>query len=238
LVPKTLSVQNGLTGGSELDKETAAPVNLLSTFKQVSEDLSSAADRVIHAAEALAPFSPTSDPTKYLGTVEGSFCPLNGSWKNIFTTAADAVVKDSTEDGVPTGAQVCNIVDAEKGIITNMIDFNNPEMPLQQLRVLIRAKAVSATRVHLQFRKVKAILDSKIPVFGRLQLNVPVPGPYILKALFAARNKQFPNIFFDVLYLDADLRIQRSAQGSIYVQQRAAFSPGKPAMLLVAAPAP
>jgi hypothetical protein len=232
MVPRTLSITNGLTGGGELDKTTAAPVNLEKTFKKVSDELSSALEQVIHAVEALAPLSPTTNPTAYLGTQDGALCPLNGSWKNIFTTAADAVVKATTKDGERVESQVCNLVDGERGLITNMIDFNNPDMALKQLRVKTSAKAVSPTRVDLEFRNVRAV--NKLPLLDRqLQFDVPVPNPAILRALFALRKKEFPQTFFDVMYLDADLRVQLSAQGALYVQHRAAFSPDKAAQLLI-----
>ena len=67
-----VNVDFGVKGG-ELDKESRAPRNLADGgFYAVSEEVGRAADGVLEAVEALVPLNPTPDPTRYLGTAEGT----------------------------------------------------------------------------------------------------------------------------------------------------------------------
>ena len=81
---------------------------------------------------------------------------------------------------------------------------------------------MSAKRIELVFRYVKPRINVKL--FGlafALTLVIPVPGPFITRILFFFRpKKKAPPAFFDVLYLDDDLRVHKTAQGNLFVQQR------------------
>ena len=69
------SVDFGVKGG-ELDKKSRAPADLRQVWTgRVRE----AARAVESAIDTLAPFNPTPDATKLLGTVEGDLCPLHYS---------------------------------------------------------------------------------------------------------------------------------------------------------------
>lgn len=139
------------------------------------------------------------------------------------------------------GAKVQNIVDAAKGTITNVIDFESNEDgtdPLiQQLNVVIKAKAESARRVSLQFKYAKLILTRFFFLKVKLALYIPVPGPFITRCIvFLSRIFRFgkkgvkdvPKAFFDILYLDEDLRIHRTGEDNIFVQGRETWSSAKP----------
>ena len=88
----------------------------------------------METAEQLAKNNPTEEPTLYLGDKEkGEQSPLNGEWKLLFTTAADATFSKNSTRG---DAKVKNVVDASRGRITNVIDFpsrNGAEPLLKQL---------------------------------------------------------------------------------------------------------
>ena len=59
------------------------------------------------------------------------------------------------------------------------------------------------------------------PLFGRrLTLTLPVPGPFITRLLTLFSRKEVPQAYFDVLYLDADLRLCRDLRGDLQVCRR------------------
>ena len=229
------SVDFGVKGG-ELDKESRAPRDLLAAgaFYGVSENVGAAADAVIKAVDDVAAENPTEEPTKGFGTRDGATTsPLHGRWLNAFTTAADATFSADSKRG---GAIVSNQVDARSGSTVNMIEFTGRDhpafratrsgtkrSPLESLRVVLSAKAVSPRRIELVFKFVRPRITLKL--FGRrvpVTLLIPVPGPFITSVLFAFRpNKKPPPAYFDVLYLDDDLRVHKTAQGNLFVQRRA-----------------
>lgn len=228
------SVDFGVKGG-ELDEESRAPRDLLGAgaFAAVSERVGVAADRVVAAVEEIAKVNPTPNPTAGLGDKDGATrCALHGRWYNSFTTAADATFSPDSKRG---DALVSNVVDATEGRTVNEIEFlgqDNPAFratrwapkppPLARLNVVLSAIPVSSTRVSLIFRRVRAVLNVKC--FGALRqltLVLPVPGPFITRILFFFRPaKKPPPAYFEVLYLDGDLRVHRTAQGNLFVQQR------------------
>ena len=230
------SIDFGVKGG-ELDGDTRAPRDLYQTgaYRAVSDRVGDAADAVIAAVDAAALVNPTAAATDKFGTADGAASPLHGKWSNMFTTAADAVFSESSERGA---ALVYNQVDGVSGRTTNCIDFLPRSSPvlravrqtakpptLESLRVILSTTAVAANRIELVFRLVKARLNLRL--FGRwplkLTLFFPVPGPFLTRILFAFRpSKKPPPAFFDVLYLDDELRVHKTGQGNVFVQRRAA----------------
>lgn len=230
------SVDFGVSGG-ELDKDSRAPRDLLSAgaYYAVSKAVGEAADKVVEAVDAVAAANPTAEPTAGFGTRDGaSTCKLHGRWFNAFTTAADATFSADSKRG---GATVSNRVDAVSGKTQNIIEFTGRDhpafratrsgtkkSPLERLTVVLAAKAVSPSRIELVFKFVRPRINIKL--FGRtfgLTLLIPVPGPFITSILFAFRpKKKPPPAFFDILYLDDTLRVHKTAQGNLFVQQRLA----------------
>jgi len=209
------SIDFGVKGG-ELDKNTRAPANLKEVWVPAVLE---AAEGVERAIEALAPLSPTTDPTRLLGTVEGNRCPLDGAWRNLWTTAGDAYFSPNSTRG---DAAVYNVIDGSSGSVTNFIDFASGA----QFRVLLKATAQSATRVALRFRFVK-ISPPKPLLWGLIRtITIPVPGPFITRVLTLLRRgpKKPPSAYFDILYLDDEIRVHRTGQGNLFVQRRAAWS--------------
>jgi len=263
-------VDFGVKGG-ELDKDSRAPRNLVASgaYYAVSEDVGRSADSVMQAVEALRTLNPTPDATRFFGTAEGKLCPLNGTWRNIFTTAADATFSAKSKRG---NARASNEVDGVSGVVWNVIDFLPIEgatqpPPVEQFRVRLSATATSPSRIELIFRLVKLKLTKfalplplvALPVFGlllqryqlplvgglvplllsfmlaplplpplpvplfgkRLTLLLPVPAPTLTRVLtFFRKNKKIPTAYFDVIYLDDDLRVHETGQGNIFVQQK------------------
>lgn len=222
----TERVDFGVRGG-ELDKKSRAPRNLAAdgAFYRVSEDLGKAADRVMACVDGLAPLNPSSQPFRYFGTESGQDCPLHGTWKLQFTTAADATFSSNSSRG---DAAVSNVVDAVAGTVTNCIDFRTEqgEKPpaLESLRVRLTAEAESDVRLALTFRFVKARVSRffGLPLGGRrLTLTLPVPGPFVTRIISFFTRKPPPRPYFDVLFLDDTLRVHRTGEGNLFVQQRA-----------------
>jgi len=221
-----LSVDFGVKGG-ELNSTTRAPVKL--TFYEISNDAGKAADRVISICENLTALSPIEEPTKYIGNrLNGTMAPLNGAWGLLFTTAADASFSTNSTRG---DAKAQNVVDAARGRITNIVDFamkDGKDPVLKQLNVVIKAVAESSTRVDLTFRYVKAVLTKFLFIPVRWTLYVPVPGPFITRCLFfltrlltfGRKKNKIPKAYFDVLYLDDDLRVHKTGQDNLFVQAR------------------
>mmetsp|Transcript_84502 Transcript_84502/g.139841 ORF Transcript_84502/g.139841 Transcript_84502/m.139841 type:complete len:244 (+) Transcript_84502:1-732(+) len=213
-------VDFGVKGG-ELDKKTRAPRDLYAAgaYKAVSPRVGAAADAVMGAVESMEAANPTPRPTEYFGTKEGVKCPLHGGWSNIFTTAADAVFSEKSERGA---ANVYNEVDGVSGRTTNVIEFLPVgAKPVSSLRVRLKATAVSEKRVEFIFRWVKVRLNRFFGLPIKFTIIIPVPGPFLTKILcFFRRVKTPPPAFFDVLYLDSDLRVHRTGQGNVFVQRR------------------
>lgn len=225
------SVEFGVKGG-ELNETTRAPQKV--NYYSISEAVGVAADEVLEICESLSKISPIDEPTKFLGDKEnGAKAPLNGAWKLLFTTAADASFSKNSTRG---DAKVQNVVNAERGRITNVIDFapsaEGKGPPLKQLNVIIKAKAASKDRVELRFKYAKVVLN-KFP----WRLYIPVPGPFITRIIvllsrivkFGKEGKQkVPKAYFDVLYLDDDLRIHKTGDDNLFVQAKESWEAAKP----------
>jgi len=228
------SIDFGVKGG-ELNETTRAPQKI--SFYGISDDVGKAADKVLSICEKLTKLTPIKEPTKYLGNkVNGTDAPLNGAWRLLFTTAADASFSKNSTRG---DAKAQNVVDAARGRITNIIDFakkeDGKEPTLKQLNVVLRAAVGSPTRVDLTFRYVKAVLTKFFFIPIRWSLYIPVPGPFITKCLFlisrllsfGRKKKPVPKAYFDILYLDNDLRVHKTGQDNVFVQVRESWDEAK-----------
>uniref|UniRef100_A0A7S2S6S8 Plastid lipid-associated protein/fibrillin conserved domain-containing protein n=1 Tax=Rhizochromulina marina TaxID=1034831 RepID=A0A7S2S6S8_9STRA len=223
------AVDFGVEGG-ELDKDSRRPRNLSEGWYAISEDVGKAGEKVLDAVDSLAQFNPTADPTRFFGTPEGLRCPLHGGWRLLFTTAADASFSSNSSRG---DAMAMNVVNAVKGEITNIINFTPGEdgrpRALEQLRVKIKATALSDKRIGLVFRYAKARLTKFLflPLFGRrITLTIPVPAPLISRIIFFFTRKEVPKPFFELLYLDGDMRVHRTDAGNLFIQKRPDWGTG------------
>lgn len=228
----------GVKGG-EINKKSRAPQKV--DYYSISSDAGKAADAVISTAELLSKkYNLTvNEPTLYLGDkMQGQLAPLHGEWKLLFTTAADATFSKNSTRGYAT---VKNVVDATRGRITNVIDFpNNEEKPplLKQLNVIIAATAMSKNRVELRFRYAKAVLTRFFCFKYQWNLYIPVPSPFITRIIvllsrlikFGKGTKKSvpPRAYFDIVYLDDQLRIHRTGEDNLFVQARDTWLEAKP----------
>jgi len=226
----------GVKGG-EIDKKSRAPQKV--NFYSISDEAGNAADAVIETAEELANNNPTEEPTLYLGDKEkGDQSPLNGEWKQLFTTAADATFSKNSTRG---DASVKNVVDASRGQITNVIDFaltkDGTEPLLKQLNVVIATKAEGKSRVELRFRYAKAVLTKFLWFKRQWSLYIPVPAPFITRLIvffsrmfrFGRKEKKVPpKAFFDVVYLDDQLRIHKTGEDNLFVQAKGTWEEARP----------
>ena len=219
------AIDFGVKGG-ELNSTSRAPQKV--NYYAISENVGAAADGVIGICEKLGKISPTEEPTQYLGDkMKGNLSPLNGAWKLLFTTAADASFSKNSTRG---DAKAQNVVDAGKGRITNIIDFymkeDGTEPLLKQLNVVIKATALSSHRVGLQFKFVKAKLTKFLFLPIKWSLYIPVPAAFITRCIvffsrvFKGQAKTVPQAYFDVLYLDDDLRIHKTGEDNLFVQAK------------------
>mmetsp|Transcript_11596 Transcript_11596/g.19307 ORF Transcript_11596/g.19307 Transcript_11596/m.19307 type:complete len:304 (+) Transcript_11596:121-1032(+) len=222
------SIDFGVKGG-ELNQTSRAPQKV--SYYAISKDVGQAADKVMSVCDQLSEVCPIDEPTQFLGDkVNGTLAPLNGPWKLLFTTAADASFSKNSTRG---DAKIQNVVDAARGRITNVIDFaakeDGTEPVLKQLNVVIQAVAAGPKRVELTFRYAKVCLTKLFFIPIRWSLYIPVPGPFITRCIvlfyrffsFGRKAaKQPPKAYFDVLYLDDDLRVHKTGEDNLFVQAR------------------
>lgn len=243
------SIDFGVKGG-ELNQTSRAPQKV--DYYTISKRVGEVADQIHSICKSLSMLqtnnSSAVEPTKYLGDVDnGEMAPLNGAWKLLFTTAADATFSKNSKRGA---AKAQNIVNAAKGTITNVIDFAMNEdgtfPALKQLNVVIRATADAAVtnRINLEFRYAKAVLTKffglRVPFGKTLPLYIPVPAAFITRMIvFVSRVIKFlkrgatevkvpPKAYFDVLYLDEDLRVHKTGEDNLFVQAKDSWSDAQP----------
>jgi len=166
---------------------------------------------IFRLTEELRPLNPTTD-------IIADFSKLDGDWKLDFSTAPTSEVPDESTTGVRT----YQTIDAEGGVIYNVIDRGLPE---KGLKIAIGAEATRKDRVALDFRTIEALSDS----FPR-RVVLQFPPRAFFRAVFRAGKflggeefdeREFKEIgHFDVLFLDDDLRIQRNSEGNLFVNSR------------------
>lgn len=192
---------------------------------QLGDELDALRNSTIEAIERVAAKNPTSAPLKGwrgYGGEDPKNCILNGTWKLIFTDAADATFKKSKRGSAKTFQEI----DAKEGWFNNCVDFSNPDSKLQGFRVFVEGKALNDSEVELIFRKVRLLRRSRF--FP--EITIPLPGPGFLRKvgrLFARRkggevNPSDRGAGFKLLYVDEDLRIHRTFDGLYFVQKRLA----------------
>ena len=232
-----IAVDFGVKGG-EIDEKSRAPRKL--DFYTVSERVGKAADSIFQTVEELSKVNPTPEATLGLGDKtldESSVPPLEGAWNLLFSTAADASFSRDSKRGDATAG---NIVDARKGKITNVIKFapsiddkgNETPKAVDELRVKLAATAEGANRVNLVFKYVAVKFTKFFFLPIRWTLYIPVPGPTIGKIVIGLSNlkrkllrkqepkRELPKAFFDVLFLDQDLRVHKTGEDNLFVQAR------------------
>jgi len=171
--------------------------------------------------------------------------PLNGAWKLLYTNAKDAEAPARTEknsdeefgDEVATGVIVKTgqRIDASKGECINYIqlseegedDMNTDnsssrKRPFDKLEITIQMTPLSDKRVRLDFMKGKALnQNAPLPFLKEFNFNFPPPGFSDLLARFRGLDPSVqPQAYFDILYIDNEIRAHRTGEGKIFVQMR------------------
>ncbi len=233
-----IAVDFGVKGG-EIDEKSRAPRKL--DFYTVSERVGKAADSIFESVEELAKINPTPEATEGLGDKKyesDTPPPLEGAWSLLFSTAADASFSRDSKRG---DAKAGNIVDARRGKITNVIKFapnvdeegNETPKAVDELRVKLSATAEGPNRVNLVFKYVAVKFTKFFFLPLRWTLYIPVPGPTIGKIVIGLSNlkrrllrktdqpkRELPKAFFDVLFLDKDLRVHKTGEDNLFIQAR------------------
>jgi len=202
------------------DKPLSQPQGILTSdsFKQIKLDVGEKGTKVIELAEQLSLLNPTPNPTlgfKEYGGVAANENKLNGQWKLRFTTASDASFAETKERGVATTSQ---IIDAEKGTFTNVVDFEKGK--LLGFRVVVGGKPLSNTDIQLAFKSVKLLRKSRFPrLFGEITIRLPSR----LIRWLATRNRPQDERnapYLSLKYLDEDLRIHTTDSNNWFIQSR------------------
>ena len=88
------------------------------------------------------------------------------------------------------------------------------------LRVRLSARAAGPKRLELTFKYVKVTFRKRLLGLFK-SILIPVPAAFITRVLFLFRPAKKPPVpFFDLVYLDADLRVQKTGEGNVFVQRR------------------
>ena len=199
---------------------------------------------VIQLVEELSELNPTEFPTQGLGGYGGqnnnavgssTSAPLNGEWRLLFTNAKDAEAPARTEqkkekraggfdDEVREGVQITTgqRIDAAAGECINYIYAEGEMRPFDQLEITIKMTALSPTRVRLDFQRGRALNgNAPLPFLKDFRFSFPpaLVGD-VLARLKGKDPKVEPPAYFDVLYLDDEIRAHRTGEGKIFVQKR------------------
>ena len=198
---------------------------------------------VIQLVEELSELNPTKFPTRGLGGYTGQddsavgsskSAPLNGEWRLLFTNAKDAEAPARTEkkekqaggfdDEVREGVQITTgqRIDAGVGECINYIYAEGEGKPFDQLEITIKMTALSPTRVRLDFRQGRALNENApLPFLKDFRFSFPPPLVGDILARFKGKDPTVePPAYFDVLYLDDEIRAHRTGEGKIFVQKR------------------
>ncbi|OEU09225.1 hypothetical protein FRACYDRAFT_264253 [Fragilariopsis cylindrus CCMP1102] len=219
---------------------------LISATKQKDKDES----LIFSLVEELSKFNPTDCPTQGLAGYNeevgrgGKSSPLDGSWRLLYTNAKDAEAparteKDSSEkfgDTVKSGIEVSTgqVIDAMKGECVNFIalegttsgddeEESNNKKPFDRIEITIKMTPLNDTRVRLDFLRGRA-LNSNAPFSFLRDFTFSFPPAVVGDILATIRGKDFrvePQAYFDILYIDDQLRAHRTGEGKIFIQERA-----------------
>mmetsp|Transcript_6319 Transcript_6319/g.9729 ORF Transcript_6319/g.9729 Transcript_6319/m.9729 type:complete len:210 (-) Transcript_6319:45-674(-) len=162
--------------------------------------------KILKLAEELKPLNPTTD-------IRDSFNRLEGDWKLDFTTAPAQEVPEEG-NGVNTYQTI------EEGIIYNII--NRPD---RKLKIAVGAEPTRVDRVALDFRTIEASQDS-FPKHVTIRFPPRNFFRFVAKAQCFLSGEAYDETkfkelaYFDLLFLDDDLRIQRNSEGNLFINSR------------------
>jgi hypothetical protein len=192
---------------------------------------------ILSLVHELSQLNPTKVPTNGLlgyNGASGSSAPMNGAWRLLYTNAKDAEAPARTEknsddkfgDEVATNVDVKTgqRIDAASGECVNFIKLSgdSPKRPFDLLEITIKMTPLSDSRVRLDFMKGRALNErAPLPFLKDFSFNFPPPafGDFIAK-LRGMDPSVEPQAYFDILYIDQQMRAHRTGEGKIFVQMR------------------
>ena len=201
-------------------------------------------DEIIEIVNELSKYNPTKVPT--LGLMgygvsdgNGSQAPLNGAWKLLYTNARDAEAPARTEknkdeqfgDEVATGVIVKTgqRINAAKGECINFIKLTEDvaegekrKRPFDEFEITIQMTPMSDRRVRLDFIKGTALNENApLPFLKEFTFRFP-PASFgdVLARLRGLDPAVEPQAYFDILYIDDEIRAHQTGEGKIFVQKR------------------
>ena len=102
----------------------------------VKMEIGELGNKTLALAETLAALNPTPRPVLgWKGYGGESECALDGRWRKLFTTAADATFKPSSRRG---NATVTQLVEAKAGVFTNIIQFDGTKNKVREFQASSR----------------------------------------------------------------------------------------------------
>ena len=110
----------------------------------------------------------------------------------------------------------------ETGLCTNFISLEGEKRPFDQLEIEIQMTPLTESRVRLDFLRGRAKnANAPLPFLRDFSFNfLPLwVGDFL--CFLRGRNPQTdPPAYFDVLYLDNELRVHQTGEGKVFVQTR------------------
>mmetsp|Transcript_15178 Transcript_15178/g.18478 ORF Transcript_15178/g.18478 Transcript_15178/m.18478 type:complete len:252 (-) Transcript_15178:86-841(-) len=212
-----------------LFKRTNLKKKLIKAAKEKDEPL------IISLVDELSQLNPTAVPTQGLMDPSSTVsAPLNGAWKLLFTNAKDAEAPARTEkndkeafgDEVAQGVKVKTgqRINAAKGECVNFIQLSGDDekRPFDQLEITILMTPLTEKRVRLDFQNGRALNErAPLPFLKDFRFSFPPPSFNDFVARVRGLDpKVEPQAYFDVLYIDDEIRAHRTGEGKIFVQMR------------------
>lgn len=158
---------------------------------------------------------------------------LGGDWQLLYTSGPDV-----TSIGKIPGVSldyVGQTVDTDSNVITNLVYASGFLADTEQ-QVFVAARSVGSSRVELDFSGTKIQLKKILgrdSFFGRRVANIKPLEVVFDREKFDAQIKKSgrPTPGFEIVYLDEDLRVQRTGEGYIFViQKRGGRGGGTPSL--------
>jgi len=182
------------------------------------ETLARLRNETIALIEALSERNPTPEPFAGWRRRPYVYCKLDGAWKLLFTTGADATFRKTNETGA---AEAFQEIDARRGHFVNCVDFSSETSKLRGFRVVVAGYPLNADEVQLKFRRVKLLRRSR----WLSTVVIPLPPSRLLRAIsrWASRGKgqlSRRGAGFRILYLDEEMRMHLTFDGQYFVQRR------------------
>ncbi|MEN9219241.1 MAG: PAP/fibrillin family protein [Thermostichales cyanobacterium SZTDM-1c_bins_54] len=168
---------------------------------------------ILALVAALEATNPTPAPT---ATPE----LLNGNWRTLYTTSRD-LLGLSGLPGIRAG-EIYQCIVAERQQVFNIAEIASP-LPLTQGIIAIRARfqGVSPRRVTVVFEQLLLgwtwLINYRIETFVPLLIQRPQQIPALKIPI---RQPSGRPSWLDITYLDADLRIGRGSQGSLFILEK------------------